>query len=167
MSRGAYVQFYDFATHEVIKDCPLKPSNVTGDESPWLWAENDKYDDEGVYLSKIGKWMIFAKTSDVDELWEKVKYGIKMGILWHAKVATVKPEYPGVQVIIVYTKDYDDIQDVVNVLDYLEKEGIKPPNREIKYKTDNQTYAGVYAGGKQRPSIYSSNNVRSLLRKPQ
>jgi hypothetical protein len=61
---------------------------------------------------------------------------------------------------MIYTKDYTDINDVIHVLNYLESSGIKPPQFTIKYKTDQQTRAGIYSGSRQKPWIYSSDTIR-------
>lgn len=106
--------------------------------------------------------MIFPSKSAADQLWEAVKQGIRTGDLWHAKISTAKPGPEG-PVIIIYTKDFTDIPDVVEVLNYLEKSSTKPPNKVIRYKTDMPTLAGVYAGGKQKASIYSSYTIRNQL----
>lgn len=163
MNSKICVHICDYESQEVVQDCSLKPSETTEREAFWLWAKNNKYDSTSVNNSKIGKWMIFPSKTQVDKLWEKVKEGVRVGDLWDAKVSTVKPS-PGAHVIIIYTKNYEDVQDV-RVLDYLEKAKMKDVNRVIYYKTDNQTYAGVYSGGKQRASIYASNTVRKLLQK--
>lgn len=154
----------DYESQEVVQDCCLKPSETAQSEAFWLWAKSNKYDTASINMTKIGKWMIFPSKARVDELWEKVKEGVRIGDLWDAKVSTMKPS-PETHVIIIYTKDYEDVEDVVRVLDYLEKANIKDADRAIHYKTDKQTYSGVYSGGKQKASIYSSNTVRKFLHK--
>lgn len=164
MSIEKYTYLCDIKTQQVIQDCQLKPSEITQTETYWLYAKNNKYDPD-MNLSKVGKWMIFPSKFKVDELWERVKEGVRMGDLWDAKVATTKPSGSQSYVIIIYTKDYEDVVDVVKVLEYLERTGIKATDKVIYYKTDEQTYAGVYAGHKQKASIYASSTVRKLLNK--
>lgn len=163
MSENVYDSVYNCKTREVEQDCPLKPSQITKDETPWLWAVNNKYEDAALDVSKIGKWMVFTDKEKVDALWERVKEGIQTGDLWHAKVSPVNMATKENHVIIIYTKDYEDVKDVVEVLDFLERSEIKDRDTVIKYKTDEQTYAGIYAGGKQKASIYSSSTVRQKL----
>lgn len=151
----------DYASQDVVQDCSLKPSETTGRVAFWLYAKNNKYDNTTVNNSKIGKWNMFPNKTEVDELWEKVKEGVRSGDLWDAKVSTAKP-LAGTHVIIIYTKDYEDLQDVVRVLDYMEKAKIKD-DRVIYYKTDNQITADVTCGGRHKTSIYASNTIRKLL----
>lgn len=150
---------YDIITKKVITDCELKPTDVDDWEAtPWLYAWNNKYEDD--YDSNlVGKWMIFVPFSKVNDLWIRIKEAITDSHLWNSKVSTAK-NGNRIYAIMIYTKDYTDIEDVISVLDYLEKSGLKPPGRAIKYKTDNQTRAGIYCGSNQRPSIYSSDTIR-------
>ncbi|KAJ3649276.1 hypothetical protein Zmor_021028 [Zophobas morio] len=158
----------DYQTKKVIRDCNLKPTEVKKEVQPWLYAYNvntgfddDDDDDEGDYTTttKVGKWMLFVSPEYVNSVWQKIKNAIEDGHLWNSKVSTIEPSNKS-HAIMIYTKDYTDLPDVIKVLDYLETSGIKSANSVIKYKTDRQTYAGVYAGGKQRPWIYSSDTVR-------
>jgi hypothetical protein len=112
---------------------------------------------------KTGKWMLFIHPAKVNQVWNKIKIGIKDAELSSSKVTTSNPKKSALHAIMVYTKDYTDINDVVRVLDYLEKSDIKPKNKNIRYKTDAQTRAGIYSGHKERPWIYESTTVRSLL----
>lgn len=152
---------YDHILREVLNECTLNPSEVPREESDWLYAQNQKYPD--VDYEKTGKWMIFIQKEEIDSVWNQIKEAIKDGNLWNSKVSTSDPSDP-VHAIMIYTKDYADIDDVISALEYLESSGIKPANKVIHYKTDQQTRAGVYSGGKQRASIYSSNTIRTKRR---
>lgn len=159
---------YDLVNKTVTIECNLKPTEVASDEAPWLWGKNNKYcsettGEEEVDAEKIGKWMLFRGKKGVDAAWQKVKKGIEMGDLWHAKVSTRKSNAG--HVVIVYTRDHTDLDDVIRVLDYLETSGLSGGHETIRYKTDQQTYAGVYRGGKDKPWIFSSDTVRSLKNK--
>lgn len=155
-----YVFTYDLTTNCIITDCTLNPTETTSKQVAWLWGKNNKYDEETqIDFTKIGKWMLFRNKIKVDETWRQVKEGIREGHLWHAKVSTCNSSYT--HVIIIYTKDHNDVDDVIRVLDYLEGGGLAG-NETIRYKTDLQTYAGVYSGGSQKPWIYSSDTIRGL-----
>ncbi|RZB40589.1 DUF1917 domain containing protein [Asbolus verrucosus] len=124
---------------------------------------NSKYDDMLVPPSKVGKWMLFLSQAEVNQVWKKIKEAIMEGHLWNSKVSTTDPTNL-TYAIMIYTKDYNDVDDVINTLEYLERTGIKPANKIIKYKTDEQTRAGIYSGGKQRASIYDSATIKQKRR---
>lgn len=159
MLSGKYTFDYDIKEHRVVGNCTLKPSEVKKAETPWLYAINNKYIVESLNPAKIGKWMIFLKSIYIDSVWLKVKEAVEQGHLWHTKVSNAELSNP-THVIIVYTKDYSDLVDVIDVLDFLEKSGIKPADTVIRYKTDNQTRANIYAHGKTKASIYASDTIR-------
>lgn len=152
---------YEFDIHkkELVADCNLYPTGLTKSDTPWLYASNNKYDENDINHEKVGKWMLFLTESNVNEIWDKIKVAIASGDLWSAKVSTTNAEQPN-YAIMIYTKDYTDLNDVIHVLDYLEHSGIKPSRVNIKYKTDQQTGAGVYSRFGQKASIYSSDTIR-------
>lgn len=152
-----YTYKFDTRKKELITDCKLYPTDIHQSDSPWLYARNDKY--ENVDHEKVGKWMLFLSKDRVNEVWDEIKTAVANGELWHSKVSTTNPAKAS-YAIMIYTKDYTDLNDVIQVLDYLESSGIKPPQVNIYYKTDQQTYAGIYRGGRQSPWIYSSATVR-------
>ncbi|XP_031620721.1 uncharacterized protein LOC116339154 [Contarinia nasturtii] len=158
-SRGSFV--YDINTKKVTSDCNLYPTEVNKKDMYWLYAQNNKYNRESFELQKIGKWMLFLTKHQVNAIWDKIKQAVTNGDLWHSKVSTYSAESPNdTHAVMIYTKDYTDLNDVINVLDFLETSGIKEPHTTIRYKTDQQTAAGIYSGGKQKPWIYASDTIR-------
>lgn len=119
------------------------PSKVTNQY--WLYAKRAK----GMYpndTKRVGKWLIFAPLSEIDEWWELIKGCTENGLLGQAsKVATSRPNRnandPNMKVICVYTYDSDDDNDVMRVRDILRKLGI---TQKIPYKTDKATLEGKY-----------------------
>lgn len=123
----------------------VNPSTVT--DEYWLFAERQK----GSYPNTIntlknGKWLIFVKIEEVDEVWKKVKRATeegKLGLL--AKVSTAKPNQnatnQNTKVICVYTHDWTDVNDVRGIREELRKLGI---TQKIPYKTDEDTVSGKY-----------------------
>lgn len=83
-----------------------------------MYASNNKYPEDIIDSNKIGKWMLFVHPRQVNYVWDKIKAGIADAELWHAKVTTNNPKRHG-HAIMVYTKDYTDLEDVIRVLDYL------------------------------------------------
>ena len=102
--------------------------------------------------------MLFFPSNKIDAAWDKVKKGVQEGNLWHAKVSTRDNNKP-THAIMIYTRDYTDLKDVVSVLNYLETCGLKSAKTVSRYKTDTQTRAGIYSGGIERPWIYSSDTI--------
>ena len=126
-------------------DCSeRKPSEET--EDYWIYARRKK----GNYpkpTARCGKWLIFVKRTDVDEVWSKIKRAVEEGVLGDtAKVSTAKPNPhaadPNTHVICVYTYDWADREDVMRIREELRKLGIV--NR-IPYKSDEDTLKGKYA----------------------
>jgi len=67
-----------------------------------------------------GKWLIFRHESHIDELWVKIKQATENGILGRSsKVATAKPnsnaQENGTKVICVYTYNWTDEEDVMQI----------------------------------------------------
>jgi hypothetical protein len=153
---------FDSESKRVVLDSKCQPATVRVKGEPdaqyWLYARNNKYEEEKIDHNKVGKWMLFYPSDQINEIWEKVKLGIRNGDLWHAKVSFPNPGY-NTQAIMIYTKDYTDIADVTRVLNYLISSGLKPAGRKILYKTDAQTRAGIYRGGKERHWLYDSDSL--------
>lgn len=150
---------FDVYKKKLITNCDLRPTELEQSDTEWLYASNNKYADESIDDKKIGKWMLFVSKNNVNVIWNKIKTAIAEGGLWHSKISTSRSGEP-TYAIMIYTKDYTDLNDVIYVLDYLESSGIKPPNLTIKYKTDEQTRSGIYRGNSQKPWIYSSDRIR-------
>src|SRR5699024_574025 len=107
----SYFFYCDSETKQVIRDCPLNPTDVCKTNCPWLYARNNKY--SNVQPDLVGKWMLFVKPSRVNSAWYKIKECIKEGILWNAKVSTKDPNPQATHAIMIYTKDYKDLDDVI------------------------------------------------------
>lgn len=125
------------------------PSQVN--DEPWIWvalpiSENSETDDAN---DRVGKWMVFVPTANVDRAWDKIREATLAGRLGDvAKVATAYPSplrrSPGEHVICVYTLDYTDQVDVARVLVGLRELGF---SQRLSYKTDAATHAGRYGDG--------------------
>lgn len=153
---------FDVDLEEYITfDSKVNPTDVEYERVEWLYANNNKYPEGSVNYDKVGKWMLFIEPKWVNHAWGKIKSGIATGELWDSKVTTNNPK-KRFHAIMIYTKDYTNLEDVIRVLDYLERTRLKAKNKNIRYKADWQTRAGIYAGGKERPWIYASETVREL-----
>ena len=107
------------------------------------------------YEVKSGKWMFFCLPNRVDSVWQRVCEGVLDGALGQtAKVARRQPEIGGdektraEQVICVYTRDFEDQQDVKRVLLGLRDLGLvrADDKRGIWYKCDAWTLVGINSG---------------------
>jgi len=111
---------------------------------------------EGKLKSKVGKWLVFCAPSEVNNIWDKIKVATIKGKLGgSSKVSTAMPsplKKGKDHVICVYTKDYDDKEDVMRVRRELSKLGI---TKKIPYKTDESTMSGKYSfKGDKKISMY-------------
>ena len=122
----------------------------------WIYA----YRKAGSYpehTDRGGKWLIFAPTESVDEIWERISLAVERGELGEsAKVSTAKPNPdaadPSKHVICVYTYDSDDAADVRRIRAVLRGLGMR---HRIPYKTDRATERGEYRkAGHKRVSKY-------------
>jgi len=122
----------------------------------WIYAKRMKgeYSDHTV---RGGKWLIFVDPIKLDEVWLKIKKAVEEGLLGNdAKVSTMKRSTNVVdynkKVICVYTYDWTDEKDVMNIRDRLRELGI---TEAIPYKSDEDTLKGKYRkSGNTRISKY-------------
>jgi hypothetical protein len=119
---------------------------------PWLWAEGP----EGQRGAQIrsGKWMLFSSPAYHEEVWRTIKAATEAGTLGYL-AKTANPEWPGSGhlrslVTLVYTRDYEEIDDVRRVLVALRGLGF---NATLSYKRDEDTVRESYGQG---VSIYVS-----------
>ncbi|KAH3920329.1 hypothetical protein HBI56_068580 [Parastagonospora nodorum] len=98
-----------------------------------------------------GKWMLFPKLEEVNQVWKKVVEGVINNRL--GPTAKVAPDEgkPGDRLICIYTRDFRDQDDVLRVLLELETMGLVNSGRSIYYKSDAFTYLDLY---KQTASEY-------------
>ncbi len=143
--------------HEAIRAAQIKESQPFSNHKPsdatvssgWIYAlrkkDRNKYPRDS---ERSGKWLIFASTQSVDEIWLRIKKAVESGVLGNrAKVAPIRcasiDRYTGrkCQVICVYTHDWKDREDVMHIRDKLRELGI---TEILSYKTDADTEAGKY-----------------------
>ncbi len=92
---------------------------------------------------KVGKWLLFYPEKEIDAIWKKIARAVLKGALGsceHVKVATAlqkKEKY----LICVYTPNYLDAVDVMNVRKKLREMGF---SKTLYYKPDIYTYLGIY-----------------------
>lgn len=95
--------------------------------------------------------MIFCPAEDVGNLWRLIATNTannELGIA--AKVATYNTDQQEGRLICIYTNDFNDVDDVVRVLDKLKSLGaVQPTTRPIYYKcgpylSSNLSISGRY-----------------------
>ena len=132
--------------HEV-----LRPKDTTTNDLPE--SDNEavrELDEEAVQhdspTSLTGKWNVFLKPAEIDGVWDCVTGLIKENEIYAAKVSTKygrEQENRDNHVIVVYTPNYFDEDDVFRVRELLRNKcGIE---ETLYYKPDIYTRKGIYA----------------------
>lgn len=107
----------------------------------------------------VGKWLVFRRREEIDEVWAQIREATNNGKLGSAaKVSTEFHRQQGGKpddMRCVYTRDFRERNDVDMVLKGLREFGIKG---KLHDKTDQATLAGVYASTGERASLYSSDD---------
>jgi hypothetical protein len=115
------------------------PSEVTN--AAWIVANYSGKMEKAT--PRTGKWLMFIAEKYIDDTWKNVRNAIESGKLWKtAKVSTAWGSKGNIYVLCVYPYDHEDAKDVARVREELRELGFK---RQISYKTDEQTEAGVYS----------------------
>ena len=112
--------------------------------SPWLhaFAEGMPYPESTGGEVTTGKWCIFAEKAHVDNTWAIIRRAVKRHQLWRiAKVSTAYRPQP--HIICVYTPDWQDVINVVEIRNQLKLLGFRLP---LSYKRDIDTINGKYGG---------------------
>jgi len=120
-----------------------RPSQVL--DEYWLIAVSKK----GRHIpltGRTGKWLLFVLSSEVDEVWDRIRLATESGLLREAsKVSTARPNPNArdvtTKVVCIYTYDHEDEEDVMRVREELRRLGFKD---RIPYKTDEATLSGKY-----------------------
>ena len=127
------------------------PSQVT--DEWWLTVHAEHGEERPVRAdpahhgeSTVGKWLVFVPVRYIDQYWHVTRQAVRDGTLGPAaKVATARPHPrqsdPTRRVIVVYTVDWTDEDDVRRVLQALRALGV---TWRITYKTDEDTDRGIY-----------------------
>lgn len=135
-----------FEAHDV-----LRPKDTTANEVPESDNEAVRELDEEAFqhdspTSLTGKWNVFLKPPEVDDVWGCVTGLVKENEIYAAKVSTKygrEQEDRDNHVIVVYTPNYFDKDDVFRVRELLrDKCGIE---ETLYYKPDIYTRKGIYA----------------------
>ena len=136
------------------------------DTDAWVWAqETDDYIDnlDDRYLEYdldelgSGKWMLFVKTDDLDEIWTKIRnLTVTDQLGYGAKSATMVPNSnarnSNEKVICVYVSETSDFVEVSSVVWKLVQNNLVPPyQKSVRFKTDSATRADQYVKDTNEP----------------
>ena len=124
----------------------------------WIISHNKNSPRE--YIDS-GKWMIFVKKNELDKWWLLIKEKTEQGELGpSSKTSTMlgKPNDTNTEngAIMVYTYDYNDIDDIKRVLTTLRKIGV---TQKIYYKTNEMTRNNRYSKLGHNASKYNSDEL--------
>ena len=119
------------------------PSEDT--ENYWIYARR-KVGEYPSHTPRGGKWMIFMPNQEIDALWAQMKQAVEEGKLGkEAKCSTARPNSnatsPNESVIMIYTYDGDDEEDVWKIRRALRELGV---TKKIPWKGNPATRAGLY-----------------------
>ncbi|KAF2760098.1 DUF1917-domain-containing protein [Pseudovirgaria hyperparasitica] len=112
-----------------------------------------------------GKWMLFPNSEDLPRTWRLVAEGVadnRLGCA--AKVGTIGPDTDtnNGRLICVYTKDFNDMEDILKVMHELIDLNLVNSDRGIYYKMDAYTYLDI-AGKNEYGLRASKYGSRELL----
>ena len=114
-----------------------------------------KVDNLAEHLNVLsGKWLVFASSDEVDDLWEGIVKSTIAGTLgMSAKVSTRDGNDPPRHVICIKNADYRLLSEVTRIRDELRRLGVVKP---IAYKPDIYTHCRIFTDNSWgiRPSRY-------------
>ncbi|KAG0348758.1 hypothetical protein BG004_004225 [Podila humilis] len=148
----AQVLFEDMQGQYALEWCVKALENERTDleaaihDDYWVWAKSTSKGWHG--QGKTGKWMLFYPKPELDAKWAIIQKLVEQDILGGlAKCSTSKENDKAkgfsTGVIIIYTPDYRDQEDVYRVATVLHE--VMAYKNTMYYKTDEQTNAGLYA----------------------
>ncbi|KAF1320451.1 hypothetical protein FI667_g12316, partial [Globisporangium splendens] len=91
-----------------------------------------------------GKWMVFCRRQEVDDMWRRVAEAVVSGALGiSAKVSPAAPDAQRTHLICVYVNDYTNREDVFRVRETLRRMGV---TKRLSFKADAYTHLRIYHG---------------------
>jgi len=123
----------------------------------WIILDAPGSHPEAVNAETAGKWLIFLEKEAADPIWEKIRAATWAGNLGiSAKVSTAKanPQSRDDRLVIyVYTRDWEDTDEVMRVREKIREFGITD---RIGYKRNIETFAGEYSSVGKRVTYYNA-----------
>ncbi|EDU44534.1 conserved hypothetical protein [Pyrenophora tritici-repentis Pt-1C-BFP] len=139
MTRGTQLLAQSLETRQKIKDDGARGPRAVVNKQ--LAQESKALQERITGLARetrvvSGKWMLFLKLEDVTRIWKQIVSSVidnRLGCT--CKVATDD--------VCVYTKDFEDAEDVLRVLKELDSMGLITAGRSIYYKPDAYTHLDI------------------------
>lgn len=139
----------------IVEGEGIVPTKTT--QSYWIIQDGPGTDPHATDDERAGKWLIFLQPDQVDDIWRKIRdmtWQNELGI--SAKVSTAKKNPDSRderRVIYVYTADWENEDDVMQIREKLRSIGITD---RIGYKRNIETFKGEYASKGKRVTYYSA-----------
>ncbi|KAG6364049.1 hypothetical protein INS49_009152 [Diaporthe citri] len=119
-----------------------------------------------------GHWIIWPAPEHCNDVWAKVARATANGELGIAAKISPREEPDRQRLVCVYTRDFNDKDDVARVLNQLKELGLvrEEQKKQICYKTDAFTYLGVNSDSKKiglEVGKYQSNEIFAYLNRAQ
>ncbi|KAJ0106958.1 hypothetical protein J7T55_011053 [Diaporthe amygdali] len=157
---------------DVYRDFVEKNRTKTGRISAKIRVESRRFTDEVLELASQlsvteGKWVIFPSPEHCNDVWAKVAHATANGELGIAAKISPREVPDRHRLVCVYTRDFNDKDDVARVLMRLKKLGLVR-QRQICYKTE-QPDAFTHLGINQDNNLgldvgqYRSNEIFAYL----
>lgn len=141
--------------HLIVEGEGVVPMKTT--QSYWIVQDSPGTDPHATDDERAGKWLIFLPPTVVDEVWKQIRdltWKNELGI--SAKVSTAKRNVESRderKVIYVYTPDWENEEEVMQVREKLRSIGIVD---RIGYKRNIETFNGEYATKGKKVTFYSA-----------
>ncbi|KAK2613118.1 hypothetical protein N8I77_000047 [Diaporthe amygdali] len=132
---------------DVYRDFVEKNRTKTGRISAKIRQESKRFSGQVLELASQlgvteGKWIIFPSPEHCNDVWAKVAHATASGELGIAAKISPREEPDRHRLVCVYTRDFNDTDDVARVLKRL-KELDLVRQKQICYKTDAFAHLGI------------------------
>ena len=109
---------------------------------------------EALSYMVIGKWLFYQSPIEASKTFRLIVEGISESLAYSSKISPWKERKGKDKVIIVYTRNFLNFNEVMSVHDWLRGIGVKGT---MYYKPDLFTHLGIYSGhGNLKSYIYIS-----------
>ncbi|MCD6154974.1 MAG: DUF1917 domain-containing protein [Candidatus Verstraetearchaeota archaeon] len=119
--------------------------------------ELDKVRPESLSYMVIGKWLFYQSPIEASKTFRLIVEGISESLAYSSKTNPWKERRGKDKVIIVYTKNFLNFNEVMSVHDWLRSIGVKGT---MYYKPDLFTYLEIYSGHKSLKSYIYISRVK-------
>ncbi|ELZ08331.1 hypothetical protein C479_13368 [Halovivax asiaticus JCM 14624] len=151
-AQGDRQDYYE--AHDVLKQKDMTANDIPESDNDTVRELDEEALQHDSPTSLSGKWNVFLKPAEIDDVWGYVTELVKENEIYSAKVTAKygrEEENRGNHVIVVYTPNYFDKEDVFRVRELLRNKcGIE---ETLYYKPDIYTRKGIYADTAQERGL--------------